>query len=229
MRRILFTLLTVFIFIVLLLTLPYAWKVIAIIIHPQHVSFLKQLTIFQWVAVGIIGFSILHALVKRNMSWLETFSHEFTHTVVALLMFRRIHSFHAEEGTGEVWTSGHTQYSLAPMALAPYCLPTFTYLLLSIRCLMDFHGVWIYDILIGATIAFHYYCFKSQTGNYQPDIKEYPLYFSYAYIWTARLINFCIIWVAFFPQYNVYTSFWRYLKAIWSNLCELISAFTGLF
>ena len=203
--------------ILLLLTISYAVKIIGIILFPDRIGVLRQLSIYQWVGVGIAAFSLIHSVVKKNMTWLETFSHELTHIVVALLFFRRVHSFHAEEGSGVVYTSGKHEYALAPMALAPYCLPIFTYLLLSIRCLMDFHGMWIYDVIIGMTICFHFFCFKNQTGNYQTDINQYPLSFSYLYIVTALLINFCIIWVAFFPQYNVYTSFWRLVTSVWEN------------
>ena len=208
--------------ILLLLAIPYAVKIIGIILFPDRIGVLRQLSIFQWVGVGIAAFAVIHSVVKKNMTWLETFSHELTHIVVALLFFRRVHSFHAEEGSGVVYTSGEYEYALAPMALAPYCLPIFTYLLLSIRCLMDFHGMWIYDVLIGMTICFHFFCFKNQTGNYQTDINQYPLSFSYLYIVTALLINFCIIWVAFFPQYNVYTSFWRYLSSVWENAITFV-------
>ena len=153
--------------VLLLLTIPYAVKIIGIILFPYRIGVLRQLSIYQWVGVGIAVFAVIHSVVKKNMTWLETFSHELTHIVVALLFFRRVHSFHAEEGSGVVYTSGKHGYALAPMALAPYCLPIFTYLLLSIRCLMDFHGMWIYDVLIGMTICFHFFCFKNKTGNYQ--------------------------------------------------------------
>lgn len=211
--------------VLLLLTIPYAVKIIGIILFPDCISVLRQLSIYQWVGVGIAAFAVIHSVVKKNMTWLETFSHELTHIFIALLFFRRVHSFHAEEGCGVVYTSGKHEYALAPMALAPYCLPIFTYLLLSIRCLMDFHGMWIYDVLIGMTICFHFFCFKNQTGSYQTDINQYPLSFSYLYIATALLINFCIIWVAFFPQYNVYTSFWRLVTSIWTNSVSVIDWF----
>ena len=207
--------------ILLLLTIPYALKILGIIFFPKHITTLRQLAIYQWVGVGIAAFAVIHAIIKKNMMFFETFSHELTHIVVAFLFFRRIHSFHAEESSGVVYTSGEHQYGIAPMALAPYCLPIFTYLLLSIRCLMDFRGMWIYDVLIGMTICFHFFCFKDQTGNHQPDINQYPLAFSYLYIITALLINFCIILVAFFPQYNVYTSLWRYITTIWYNLVDV--------
>lgn len=209
--------------ILVLLTIPYAVKIIGIIIFPQRIDLIKQLAIFQWVGVGILTFAIIHAVVKKNMTWLEIFSHELTHIVVAFMFFRRVHSFHAEEGSGVVYTSGEHEYGLAPMALAPYCLPIFTYILLSLRCLMDFHGMWIYDVLIGMSICFHFFCFKNQTGSYQTDINQFPLPFSYLYIFTALLINFCVIWVAFFPQYNVYTSLWRLVTSIWNNGVNVVS------
>ena len=211
--------------VLLLLTILYAVKIIGIILFPDRIGVLRQLSIYQWVGVGIAVFAVIHSVVKKNMTWLETFSHELTHIVVALLFFRRVHSFHAEEGSGVVYTSGKHEFALAPMALAPYCLPIFTYLLLSIRCLMDFHGMWIYDVLIGMTICFHFFCFKNQTGNYQTDINQYPLSFSYLYIVTALLINFCVIWVAFFPQYNVYTSLGRLVTSVWKNGAYVIEYF----
>ena len=127
------------------------------------------------------------------------------------------------KGKGVVLTSGNHNSMLPPMALAPYCLPLFTYLLLSIRCLLDYHDLWIYDMLIGFTICFHICCFKCQIGNHQSDINQYPLLFSYWYIILFWVINLCIIAVAFFPKYNVYTSFWRYITAIFSNFTNTIS------
>lgn len=72
------------------------------------------------------------------------------------------------------------------------------------------------------TLGFHIHCFRKQTGSYQPDINQYPLTFSYLYIAVAHLMNFCIIWVAFFPQYNVYTSVWRMVQGIWHNIADIL-------
>lgn len=86
------------------------------------------------------------------------------------------------------------------MALAPYCLPLWTYFILWLRPFINFQGRGIFDIVIGLTVAFHVLCFKSQTRNNQTDINQYPLLFSYSYIYIARIINGLIIVVAFFPQ-----------------------------
>ena len=178
---------------------------------------LQQLSLFQWAAVGFVSYSIIRRFLNKNILWLETFTHELTHIVVAMLFLRKVHSFHAEEGSGVVYTSGQSNNMIVPMALAPYCLPIYTFLLLSVRCLMNFHGMWIYDIIIGVSLSFHVNCFIHQTGKYQTDINQYPLLFSYLFINVARLINVCIIVVAFFPSYNVFTSFWRCAVTIFDN------------
>lgn len=205
-------------FALLVLTLPYVYKLFTILFLPKNISVLRQLQLYQWIGCGMALYFIIQRIAKKNLLWLETFSHELTHTIVALLLLRKIHSFNVEEGSGVVTTSGNNRYTLVPLALAPYCLPIFTYLLLIIRCLIAPSSYWIFDIFIGITIAFHFCCFKHQTGNHQPDINQYPLFFSYLYIATALIINTGIITVSFFPQYNVFTSIWRYLCAIYANV-----------
>ena len=63
--------------------------------------------------------------------------------------------------------------------------------------------------------------FKKDTSRHQPDINQYPLLFSYLYIATVLCINLAVIWVAFFPGYNVFTSFWRLLCAQASNIAAV--------
>lgn len=208
--------------VLLALILPYLYQIGSIIFFPNNVSILRQLEIYKWLGVGIAIYSILHHFSKKNIIWFETFSHEMTHIIVALFFGKRIHSFRADEGSGAIFTSGHKRMDDLPISLAPYCLPIFTYLLLSLRCLLNDNMVWVYDIILGASICFHFFCFKNQTGNYQTDINQYPLILSYLYILTALIINICIILVAFFPQYNVYTSAWRLIKAVYSNFIYLL-------
>ncbi len=82
-------------------------------------------------------FFFMRRFLNKNALWLETFTHELTHIVVAMLFLRKVHSFHAEEGFGVVYTSGQSNNMIPPMALAPYCLPIYTFLLLSVRCLNE--------------------------------------------------------------------------------------------
>lgn len=203
------------------LLLPYAVKLLGIIFVPSKVSVWSQLELYLWCAVGFVVFYILRRFLNRNLEWVETFSHELTHIIVAMLFFRKVHSFNAGLQGGVVETSGKNTRGIVPMSLAPYCLPIFSYLLLLFRPLIDFEGRWIFDILIGMTLCFHFFCFRKQTGSFQTDINQFPLSFSYFYIAVAHLMNFCIIWVAFFPRYNVFTSIWRMITSMWSSIVGL--------
>lgn len=210
--------------VLLLLILPYMYEIFSIIfMNNRGVSILRQLSLYQWAAIGFVIYCIFHRYVHKNIAWLETQSHEWSHSIVAMMFLRRIHSFVAEEGEGVVYTSGRSNIGLIPMTLAPYCLPWISYILLAVRPLIAFHGSWIFDIVIGCSLAFHFLCFKTQTGSYQTDINQYPLTFSYLYIWAARVINILVIVVAFFPQYNVFTSFWRLATSICHTFLQTLT------
>ena len=212
--------------ILLLLLLPYGWEIISDL-FLSSVPVLSRLSAYLWVAVGVVVASLAGHLFSKNQTWFETFSHELTHIVVALMFLRKVHSFQAGSGTGVVTTSGNNKKGIIPMALAPYCLPIFTYLLLFLRPLMNSTGSCVLDLFIGATIVFHYLCFKHQTGNYQTDINQYPFFFSYIFIYIARLVNICIILVAFLPGYNVFTSMWRLLCALYGNIVVFFGSLLG--
>lgn len=211
---------------IFLLSVPYAWEIVNIIFNPKRVTLFSQLEIYKWVSVGVVAYVVLRRLLKKNLTFLEVFSHEFTHTVVALLFNRKVHSFQAGEQSGVICTSGKRQYALIPVSLAPYCFPILTYILLSIRWMLDFHGVWIYDVLIGITMGFYFYCFKTQMNRQQPDINQYPLLFSYFYIITIWVVNICLILPAFFPNMNGHGNT-QYHYGVWSCMYRLVQSWWG--
>lgn len=183
--------------IVIVLTIPYAWYLLKVIFAGGNI--LHQLEIFKWVAIGFVVF--------------------------ALLFNRKVLEFHANQGEGYMVSGYRNAVMRVPISLAPYCFPLYTFRLLSLRWMMDFHGMWIIDIIIVSTLCFHFYCFKTQIGNHQTDINQYPLLLSYSYILTSWLLVFCIIIPAFFPNmnghgtvepmynYGVFSSMWRLLEA----------------
>lgn len=208
--------------IVSILIVPYIYEMFGIIFLNPKISVISQLVLYKWVAVGIIVYCIFHKYVSLNIEWLETDSHEKIHGVVGWIFGRRIHSAYSEEGRGCINTSGNniwSRWGMLPMSLAPYCLPLWTYSILWLRPFISYRGLWIFDILVGTTLAFHYFCFKSQTRSNQTDINQYPLSFSYTYIYLARIINGLIIIVMFFPQSNsIMYPIMRLFKAMGSSL-----------
>lgn len=229
MNKFVCTLWTLVLLLVLVSSGIYLYQMVCIILFPTRVTLLQQLSLYQWVALGILIYAIFQLLVRKNIEFLETMSHEWNHIFVAMLFLRRVHSFHAEENSGVVRTSGHEALSHVPQSLAPYCLPVITYLLLALRCLITEQGLWIFDIVIGISLCFYFYCFAHQTGNHQTDINRYPLFFSYLYIWTCRIVNFAVIFVAFFPRYNVFTSFWRLVTTSYDYLVFAFQYVVSLF
>lgn len=219
-----------------LLTLHFFLAIISIIFGGNITTIISQIEIYKWVVFGIIVFFFLRKTIRKNIVFFETFSHELSHTILAFFFGRKILSFHAEsKGSGEIYTSGKHSIVQIPISLAPYCLPIFTYFLLSMRWLMDFHGVWIFDIIIGMTICFHFYCFKTQLSSAQPDINQYPLSFSYFYIITSWLMNVSIIMMSFFPNmngrgtlkpiynYGVFSAVVRMFESWWDTLTSFFT------
>lgn len=231
MKRTSYILWEVFLIILFLLSAPYAWYLLKVIFASGNL--LGQLEIFKWAAVGFVGFAIVRRLIKGNLTFVETFSHELTHTVFAFLFNLRVVEFHANSGSGYMMATQRNMLKALPISLSPYCFPLFTFFLLAFRWMMNFHGIWIYDIIIGISICFHLYCFKTQIGNYQTDINQYPLLLSYTYIVTSWLLVFCVIVPAFFPNmnghgtvqpiynYGIFSSIWRLLEFWWNAIIVL--------
>lgn len=215
----------------LLLLLPVTWHTFSAILSPKvyGLTLMGNLAMYKWTALGaLVAYAAVRVvpIVQKNLNFLSVLSHEATHMAVALLCFRKMHSFHAEERSGVITSSG-SAINHVPVALAPYCLPLVSYPLLFLRSIVMPEGLWIYDILLGITLAFHLHCFRAQTGNWQPDINQYPLWFSYLYIWTARLLNLNVFLLAFWSSLNCFTAFRHIALDMWDTVTTLFAGIAG--
>lgn len=138
---------------------------------------------YQWMLYGMGGYIVMRRLFfKRNERWMQTFTHELSHTIVSLMFFRKIHSFYVAEGSGIIYHSGSRRFGDIFISLAPYCLPYFTFLFLLLRVVGASNMLYIFDLFIGLTLAFHLTCFISQTRSYQTDIQKHGYARSYLFI-----------------------------------------------
>lgn len=184
---------------------------------------------YLWVGVGIVGFAIFHHFVEKNRSFFETFSHELTHGIVALLCFREIVSFQVNKEDGVIWTRGG-RWAEAFVSLAPYCLPVFTFIMLFLWSLVANSSLvlkgslYAFDIITGMTISFHFFCFKSQTSKNQKDISQFPIWFSYIYIWVFRLFNILVVLLCYMPDRHtgqplkLWGAFWYLIVQLWNDI-----------
>ena len=222
----------------LALLLAYeTFRIVKAVIFPTPpMTMWGNLEMYQWTAVGALTYLVLRWLAKRNarsrditflgrlvrlrvswfyknLQWFEVFTHELTHAVVSLLMLRKLSNFQAGERSGVIHTSGGSISGIF-VSLAPYCLPIYSYFLLMLRPIIATDGLWIYDILLGVTLAFHFVYFSHDTRNYQTDINQYPYFFSYSFIATALLFNINSILVSFWSSKNIFTAWWYCLKEL---------------
>ncbi len=55
---------------------------------------------YLWFIIGFGAYIVLKGSLQKNLVFLEIFTHELTHTIVGLVFFQKIHSFHATNGEG---------------------------------------------------------------------------------------------------------------------------------
>ncbi|MDR2084533.1 MAG: hypothetical protein LBP67_06025 [Bacteroidales bacterium] len=182
----------------------------------------KDYKAYMWFGIGMGVYFILRLILNKNKRWFQTFTHELSHTVVGLMFFRKIHSFRAGEGEGEIYHSGRYRKNIF-ISLAPYCLPIYTYLFCIIRIICAEEYLYIFDILLGFTLAFHLTCFFSQMGAHQTDIREFGLFTSYVFIFAFMAFNVTIVLLtiqmglidAFVCQFK---NFWSDIMVVWERV-----------
>lgn len=182
----------------------------AMVIIPQYQQ-------YKWFVIGMVGYYILGLFFKKNRKFLQTFSHELTHTIVAMLFLRKMHSFTAERGEGVMtYTTGRFRLGSTMISLSPYFLPIFTIFFMLIRHVVVGDAVYIFDALIGFTFAFHLGCFAAQTGSYQTDIQQNGLFYSYLIITTFLALNISIVLLSI--DSNLFPAIKSYFITAWEDL-----------
>lgn len=110
--------------------------------------------------------------MRHNLDWFMKFTHELTHTLVALLFGRKIYEFVVRGRECLVRYDTKWGIGYLPITLSPYCIPIYTFMIFPFRFAGDAHYMIIFDALIAFTYAFHMHSFIKQTRVTQSDIKN---------------------------------------------------------
>lgn len=127
------------------------------------------------IIIGLVAY-ILYTLftiipqVEHNLNWFMKFTHELTHTLTALIFFRKIREFVVKDRECYVSYKAHV-IGHVPIALSPYCIPIYTLMILPFRFTGHNKYLIFFDILIAFTYAFHMHMFIKQTRYTQSDIR----------------------------------------------------------
>ena len=162
-------------------------------------------------AAYILFLIILTILRSRhNLNWFMKFTHELTHTLVALVFFRKIHEF-VVRGRECFVHYDPPKVGYLPITLSPYCIPIYTLMIFPFRFAGDSHYMIIFDALIAFTYAFHVHAFIKQTRFTQNDIENCGIVQSVSFISFVHLAIISLILAI--PKGGV-------LKAIGRVFCE---------
>ena len=148
------------------------------------------------------------------------FTHELTHTLVALLFFKTISEFVVRGRECYVnYKVGKYGLGYIPITLSPYCIPIYTIMIFPFRFAGDAHYMIIFDALIAFTYAFHLHSFIKQTRLTQSDIENCGIARSISFLAFANLAVASLILAT--PKGGVLNAFsrvfWEYPMQILDN------------
>lgn len=169
-------------------------------------------------AYGLFLVSMIVPRMRHNLNWFMKFTHELTHTLVAVLFFAKIREFVVKDRDCYVnYKAGPIGY--VPITLSPYCIPIYTFMLFPFRFAGDSHYMIIFDALIAFSYAFHVHSFIKQTRFRQPDIENCGKARSVVFISFVHMAVIALILAT--PKGGVlkaiYRVFWEYPIDIISN------------
>ena len=128
------------------------------------------------------------------------FGHELTHALASIAVGGKIHAFNVSEKGGSVSLSKTNFF----VALAPYCVPIYTFFIFLIywglKKLHPFeHLETLFMISVGFSLAFHSSLTLFAIRQEQPDIQKTGTFFSLVFIllmngWILVTVSKILFW-----------------------------------
>lgn len=165
-----------------------------------------------YLLAGILGyFTISQVLYKKfdyTPDFAETFAHELTHALFALLFFNKIESFfvHSRDGGYVTYRGNRNPF----ISLSPYFFPVFTYALLLVKLIAEKSIQNYLIIMIGITIAFHVRTMRKQFHNEQQDLIIYPRLLTNSFVSFGYVISYGNVIIQSVCSFGG----WRFIKEI---------------
>ncbi|MGQ0645592.1 MAG: hypothetical protein ACT4O3_08890 [Elusimicrobiota bacterium] len=153
-----------------------------------------------WPAAGAAAYGAFQLLFRKPMG-LYVFGHELTHALAAFATGLQVRSFRASPGGGEVLLSGTNVW----VALAPYCVPLYTVLVLAVFQIVRWHAPGVgcppwFGFAVGFTLAFHAALTLHALSQNQPDLRHAGAFFSLTLILLANGLSLVLVAKALFPS-----------------------------
>ncbi len=189
------------------------------------VVFIKHMNQYLGFILGLLVYLLIRKIkfIKQNEDFLQTFTHELTHTIVGLCFGHKIHSFKAGQDGGMIYHSGKSAGAML-ITLAPYALPIYTIAFMLLRLIGADGTIQVFNFFIGFTFMFHIFCYIRDTHTSQPDLKSQGLIKSYSFIifshlfWTS-IILVCV-WKGLFGGIGyLCEEYWHLMVTAFNAIC----------
>jgi hypothetical protein len=151
------------------------------------------------VLAGAGVYSFFHLLFRKPMT-VYVFGHELTHAAAALLSGYKVKSLFVSEKGGEVELSDSNVF----VALAPYCVPLYTAMVLLAYGLVRQYAALSHPPLwvgfgVGFTLFFHGALTIHSLRQNQPDLRHAGTFFSMVLIILMNGLALLLVLKALFP------------------------------
>lgn len=154
----------------------------------MHDALYLRLYRYLYVGAGLFVVAYIVPRFRYNTQWWMRFTHELTHTLMAIAFMRKIKRFIVKDNECYVsFSTNRFNIGRDAITLSPYCLPIFTLIILPYRYMGQMGFMPAFDVLLGYTFMFHLITFMKQTRPWQSDIRSVGLVRSYAFIIFVRL------------------------------------------
>jgi hypothetical protein len=209
------------------LAVGYARKVIDV---ANNISVSSQFILFLLgVALFLPAWRLSSRYFWKPWQFICTLEHEVTHAIVGLpfllvplrMWVTATHGGHVKQRwVGPVWLGPLYGPGRVLSGLAPYFLPTISYLLIASSFFLNPQALW-FPLTLGFVTAFHVISTWAETEYRQPDIREAGLIFSTVFLPVANLIAVGGVFAFIAAGPAGFTRFWadgfiRSLSSVWS-------------
>ncbi|MBI4397204.1 MAG: hypothetical protein HY548_08920 [Elusimicrobia bacterium] len=164
-------------------------------------SFAGKLTTLWPIGAGAAAYALFQAFFRKPLG-LYVFGHELTHALAAFLSGYKVKSFSVRASGGEVVLSDTNVF----VALAPYCFPLYTILVVSVFLVARHYSVFSVPpfwcaFTVGFTFAFHVALTAHALRQAQPDLRLVGSFLSLVLILFGNGIVLLLMTKALFPQW----------------------------
>lgn len=157
--------------------------------------------------VGFAVFACIWRFSQRRLQSILTIEHELTHLLVALIFLKMPREFVVTSSNGGYVTySGGSNFLIT---LAPYFLPTISYLLIpTFWFLPEKYNIACLGLL-GVSVSFHFFSTRSEMHLGQTDLHKAGLLFSFVFLPAICLVFYGGILALVMGGTNQFVVFWK--------------------